>query len=137
MSDVPDANQDAQREFLHSAAVTIAAVERPVHLYYFGDFDPSGLDISRTVQRGIGEMLNRVAPPVGDPFAMLADIMGWDDEDEDQHRFAFTRVAVTMHDLKALMGHSTIRTTETYYLAAGDVSEKVKAAFGAVALAAG
>ena len=37
---------------------------------------------------------------------------------------------VPMHDLKALMGHSTIRTTEMFYLAAGDVSEKVRAAFG-------
>ncbi len=44
---------------------------------------------------------------------------------------------VPMHDLKALMGHSTIRTTEMYYLAAGDVSEKVRAAFGAITLAAG
>ena len=40
-----------------------------------------------------------------------------------------------MHDLKALLGHSTIRTTETDYLVASDVSEKVRAAFGTGAVA--
>ena len=40
-----------------------------------------------------------------------------------------------MHELKALMGHSSIRTTEAYYLAVGDVSEKVQAAFGSRAIA--
>ncbi len=35
------------------------------------------------------------------------------------------------------MGHSTIRTTETFYLVPSDVSEKVRAAFGSGAVAAG
>ena len=36
---------------------------------------------------------------------------------------------VPMHELKALMGHSSIKTTERHYLLAGDVSEKVAQAF--------
>ena len=37
---------------------------------------------------------------------------------------------VPTHELKALMGHSTIRTTERYYLApSDDLSAKVAAAF--------
>ena len=41
--------------FLHSAAATIAEVGKPAHLYYFGDKDPSGLDIPRKVEAGIRE----------------------------------------------------------------------------------
>lgn len=56
--------------FLYEAAEAIAAYEKPTFLYYFGDYDPSGLDISRAVNEGIRE------------FAPYADLH-------------FTRVAVT------------------------------------------
>jgi hypothetical protein len=36
--------------YLYEAADTIAAVGKPAHLYYFGDNDPSGLDITRAVE---------------------------------------------------------------------------------------
>lgn len=39
--------------FLHTAAETIRAWNRPTFLYYLGDRDPSGLDIPRTVEREI------------------------------------------------------------------------------------
>jgi hypothetical protein len=39
--------------FLHSAGESIAEVEKPVFLYYFGDHDPSGVDISRKVEEEI------------------------------------------------------------------------------------
>jgi hypothetical protein len=39
--------------FLHSAAEAITDVGKPTHLYYFGDYDPSGLDIPRKVEAGI------------------------------------------------------------------------------------
>jgi hypothetical protein len=42
--------------FLHSAAEAIAAEEKPTYLYYFGDYDPSGLDITRAVEKGLREM---------------------------------------------------------------------------------
>ena len=42
--------------FLHSAASFIAAKRKPTYLYYFGDFDPSGVDITRAVEEGIREL---------------------------------------------------------------------------------
>ncbi len=56
--------------FLHEAAEAIEAEDRPVYLYYLGDWDPSGLDIARNVQERLEE------------FAPLADII-------------FERIAVT------------------------------------------
>jgi hypothetical protein len=41
--------------YLHNAAEQIAAWERPAFLYYFGDYDPSGCDITRAVEEGIRE----------------------------------------------------------------------------------
>lgn len=41
--------------FLHNAAETIADQKKPCHLYYFGDHDPSGKDITRAVEDGIRE----------------------------------------------------------------------------------
>lgn len=37
--------------YLHAAALAIAAEDRPVYLYYFGDFDPSGVDIARSTEK--------------------------------------------------------------------------------------
>jgi hypothetical protein len=56
--------------FLHSAAETIQAVGKPAHLYYFGDYDPSGLVIPQKIEEDLRE------------FAPDADIV-------------FERVAVT------------------------------------------
>jgi hypothetical protein len=41
--------------FLYSAAEAIADQGRPCFLYYFGDYDPSGVDIPRTVEASIRE----------------------------------------------------------------------------------
>src|SRR5262249_17894436 len=41
--------------YLYEAAEAIQASGKPAHLYYFGDYDPSGLDIPRTVEAGIRE----------------------------------------------------------------------------------
>jgi hypothetical protein len=41
--------------FLHSAGEAIQAEGKPAYLYYFGDYDPSGVDITRVVERGIRE----------------------------------------------------------------------------------
>jgi len=56
--------------FLHDAAEAIEAQGKPAHLYYFGDHDPSGLNIPQVVERRLRD------------FAPGADI-------------EFTRVAVT------------------------------------------
>jgi hypothetical protein len=42
--------------YLHAAAEAIEAEDRPCYLYYLGDWDPSGLDISRVVEEQIREM---------------------------------------------------------------------------------
>jgi hypothetical protein len=39
--------------FLHSAAEAIRVANRPTHLYYFGDWDPSGVDIPRKVEHDL------------------------------------------------------------------------------------
>lgn len=43
--------------FLHSAAEDIKAIGKPAHLYYFGDRDPSGVHIDRTIERTLREMV--------------------------------------------------------------------------------
>ena len=46
----------ASLSFLHSAAVTIRAIGKPTFLYYFGDHDPSGLEIPRSIEDRIREL---------------------------------------------------------------------------------
>ena len=41
--------------FLHSASETIADAGKRAFIYYLGDLDPSGIDISRTVESGLRE----------------------------------------------------------------------------------
>jgi hypothetical protein len=62
---------------LNGAAEIIQDINKPAFLYYFGDYDPSGLDITRAVEKGIRE------------FAPGMDI-------------TFERVAVTAHQVEAL-----------------------------------
>jgi hypothetical protein len=63
--------------FLHNAAKTIAEKKRRCYLYYFGDHDPSGVDITRSVDDGIRE------------FAPDADVI-------------VKRIAVTEEQIKSL-----------------------------------
>jgi hypothetical protein len=67
----------ASLSFLYEAAEAIRSKAKPVHLYYFGDHDPSGLDIPRTVEQRLRE------------FAPDADI-------------TFQRVAVTVEQISQL-----------------------------------
>jgi len=41
--------------FLHSAAATIAEQGKPAYLYHFGDYDPTGRDIARAIERRLRE----------------------------------------------------------------------------------
>jgi hypothetical protein len=54
--------------YLHNAALAIAQQHKPTYLYYFGDFDPSGVDITRAVEEGIREL----APHAGIAFERVA-----------------------------------------------------------------
>ena len=42
--------------FLYNAAEAIEAEEKPAYLYYFGDWDPSGVDIPRVIEKRLGEL---------------------------------------------------------------------------------
>jgi hypothetical protein len=41
--------------YLYEAADFISDLEKPAYLYYFGDYDPSGLDIPRNVEKRLRE----------------------------------------------------------------------------------
>ena len=63
--------------FLYSAAEAIAAQDKPCFLYYFGDHDPSGVDIPRKVEADLREF----APDAEIHFRRVAvlpiQIMAW------------------------------------------------------------
>jgi hypothetical protein len=58
----------ASLSFLYEAADAIQAQGKPAFLYYFGDHDPSGVDIPRTVEQRIKEF----APDVDITFERVA-----------------------------------------------------------------
>ncbi len=86
--------------YLHSAAEAIAAQDKPTYLYYFGDYDPSGLDIPRKVECDLRE------------FAPYADI-------------EFERVAVSPAQI-ASMNLPTRPTKRTDSRAKGFIGESVE-----------
>jgi len=86
--------------FLHSAAVAVAgraAEGQHTHIYYFGDRDPSGVDIDRAVVRGIGESINSLECAAPD-FAqhdvareMVSGCAGWDVDEPPEERLGGSR----------------------------------------------
>lgn len=54
--------------FLYSAAEHFRACQKPVYLYYFGDYDPSGVDIPRAVEKTLRDF----APHVELHFSVVA-----------------------------------------------------------------
>ena len=58
----------ASLSFLHDAAREIRFIHKPVHIYYFGDYDPSGLDISKQVEA----RLRQYAPNADIHFVRVA-----------------------------------------------------------------
>ena len=45
----------ASLSYIHNAAETIERVGKPTHIYYFGDYDPSGVEIDRNLERRLRE----------------------------------------------------------------------------------
>ena len=43
----------ASETFLHAAGKYMAAVEKPCFVYHFGDFDPSGQDAARAIEKSL------------------------------------------------------------------------------------
>ncbi len=37
--------------YLHGAAMQISYINKPTYIYYFGDYDPSGRDIPRDIEK--------------------------------------------------------------------------------------
>jgi hypothetical protein len=92
----------ASLSYLHSAAETIASVNKPTYLYYFGDYDPSGVEIDRNIERRLRQFL---AP--------------------DDGSMTFERVAVTPEQIRAydLPTRPTKRTSHGRGLHHGDSVE--------------
>jgi hypothetical protein len=79
--------------FLHSAAEAIRARAwkgQHTRIYYFGDRDPSGVDIDRAVVQGIGESL----------MALELEGMYETPEEAFECNATFERVAVTEHQIE-------------------------------------
>jgi hypothetical protein len=43
----------ASLSYLHGAGAYIKRIGKPTYIYYFGDYDPSGMDITRNVEKGL------------------------------------------------------------------------------------
>jgi len=86
--------------FVYDAAQVIQATGRPTHLYYLGDYDPSGLDIPRSTEARLRE------------FAPDADI-------------TFERIAVTPAQIETY-GLLTRPTKQTDSRARGFAGESVE-----------
>jgi len=54
--------------FLHSAGEDLENCGKPTYIYYFGDYDPSGVDIPKKVEAGLREF----APSIEINFEILA-----------------------------------------------------------------
>ena len=58
----------ASESYLHSAAEQITAIQKPAYIFQFGDHDPSGVWIARTIESG----LRRMAPDAEIHFERIA-----------------------------------------------------------------
>jgi hypothetical protein len=58
----------ASEPFLHTAGDYMATLKKPCFVYHFGDFDPSGEDAARAVEKG----LRQHAPDTGIHFERIA-----------------------------------------------------------------
>jgi hypothetical protein len=45
----------ASLSYIHNAATEIERVGKPTYIYYFGDYDPSGVEIDRNLERRLRE----------------------------------------------------------------------------------
>lgn len=45
----------ASLSFLHQIGDLWSRIEKPIHVYYLGDYDPSGFDIERSAREGLGK----------------------------------------------------------------------------------
>jgi hypothetical protein len=69
--------------FLHQAAAEIAAVKKPVFIYYFGDHDPSGYGIEDSARERLQSLLYKLAPAAD--AKIIVEFGNEGDEDEAPH----------------------------------------------------
>ena len=120
--------------YLYEAADAIAATGKPAYLYYFGDYDPSGCDITRAVESGIREF----APDADIHFERVAvtpaQIAAWSlpsrptkQSDSRSEGFAGNSVEVDSippDTLRDLVRHSIVRHIDARQMAASLVIEE-------------
>jgi hypothetical protein len=119
--------------YLHEAAAAIRACGKPTYLYYFGDYDPSGVDIPRKVEADICEM----APEIDVTLSRVAvnewQIAEWQlptrpTKTTDSRAKAFGQAsvevdAVAARQLRALVQQCIARHVNTEALAVLEAAE--------------
>ena len=91
--------------FLHGAAESIYDRwyhDRLTAIYYFGDHDPSGVDIDANIVRGIGQSLIRTAALAYAGAGMESPFDGMEPEEAFDQVASFERVAVTVPQITSL-----------------------------------
>jgi len=120
--------------YLHEAAESVAYQEKPAFIYYFGDLDPSGLDIPKKVEAGLREF----APEAEIHFERVAvtpvQIKRWQlptrpTKKTDSRSKSFTGESVEVdaipsHDLRALARECIDRHIDREVLARVQLVEK-------------
>lgn len=110
--------------FLYSAAETIADQEKPVYLYYFGDHDPSGIDIPRKVEADLRKFVFDLQLGNSDlDFSYDDDLDGFDKAMNTN--IHFERVAVMPEQIQS-MNLPTRPTKRTDSRAKGFEGESVE-----------
>ena len=116
----------ASISFLHSAAETISAKEKPAYIYHVGDLDPSGVDAGRDIEA----KLRRYAPDAEIHFERLAvtreQVEMWDlpsrptkQSDPRAKKFVGTSVeldAIPAHQLRSLIRSAIERHVDQHQL---------------------
>ena len=93
----------ASLSFLHFAAEQIASLDVPSYIYHLGDFDPSGVDAGRKIERTLREL----APDA---------------------RIAFKRIAVTPEQIAEWrLPTRPTKTTDSRAKSFGDISVELDA----------
>lgn len=66
----------ASESYLYTAAETIAETAKPTYIYYFGDHDPSGLNIPQVVERRLREFVGSTVPIYFERIAVTPQQIG-------------------------------------------------------------
>ena len=111
----------ASLSFLHAAAVAIARDDRPTFIYHLGDFDPSGVDAAKKIERE----LRRGAPGAEIRFERLAvtpeQIRAWrlptrPTKSSDTRARGFGKISVELDAIRPEVLRDLVRTAVERHL---------------------